>query len=685
VPPGGAQSPKRSISRSPMSMRSFEGSVLSPKASLSPKKSPMTPRSPRTFESLLSPSRPGSVASMLQCTSIPTLAPPSRLARDLALELISGQLLVERARQVVLAERSLHLVVVIQRCWRRWLQRRASGKLLAASRELKAHLEAMRCRLRFAEFRESQEAFIGAQQVLGAAHSLKRCVPSGGVQQEAQQARSAVPPVDLSKTSKPRSQVARRGAQPSGSGPRNASNFRSSTPRGAPSIGSSTPRTSLADMTQEVRNAVVPPTHSQHRSRGGITSPERGKPRLPSRTGKKLLRSDGASARSPRSPREAPGRPAHSLPSEPASTPPPPSSDLQHASSTPVIASPPEQLKQFLLQAQLRAQAMYETSLDLTFQGDAMDGDLAQWPNDSTPPTSLGSAAVGSAILGSATSYWSEVQGLASSASVSSQHHLDPSYDQPLAHGSTSCDQQLAHGSTSFASFPPREQRPPEHQDAYSAPCVGAGPIISAPSAGRSGRAPIGADRPRSPRVSLSPSPKVGGRRDGPRKPAVPAISSGAGPGGPFQDSTSSRRTVQKDRTQSHSPPPCRPARSAASAGVSGRVTSASQLRSQDGRSGSIGILSSRVAVELAEMDAVSTGVAKASLGKRVSLRSISGSLSMPKPGFGPRGSFPCSEAKHVRSPRATIGNSHRDTAEFLVQDCHKPLYSARGRSTPRL
>mmetsp|Transcript_71593 Transcript_71593/g.231637 ORF Transcript_71593/g.231637 Transcript_71593/m.231637 type:complete len:1194 (-) Transcript_71593:544-4125(-) len=113
-------------------------------------------------------------------------------ARDLMLQLLGmrarqrlrAAVATHWARMLLVSGTFRHAAVVVQRHARGLAGRRAAGRLAiardgAASRELWAHLEAMRCRIAFAEYRDKEGARM-AEKVFAASRSLNRMMTSSG-------------------------------------------------------------------------------------------------------------------------------------------------------------------------------------------------------------------------------------------------------------------------------------------------------------------------------------------------------------------------------------------------------------------------------------------------------------------------------------------------------------------------
>lgn len=303
------------------------------------------------------------------------------------------------------------------------------------------------------------------------------------------------------------------------------------------------------------------------------------------------------------------------------------------AAPTPVASqSPPEQLKLFLLRAQQRAHEMYATAaMDSLQQADTSEievGDIGKSPNGSTPMTSFTSElpwASGSASTQRSSEQGVPVHSATGSASTAAWEVISPA-------------QKSLAGTGSFLLLPAAEPAAPldtEEQRRTS-------------DSGRQHMSPV---------VSLSPrlvSPRLAERLAG-------------GAGG-----------VLNESALSHSPPLCRAQRAGSDKALrEGRGSSLNRHGTAEARSGSRSGATLTLAERL-ERDASNTGVSRASSGHRVSLRSIRGSLSIPIPVLG---LDTCPGDRYLlRSPRATIGNSPRDTAELLVANRLTP----RGRLTPR-
>lgn len=235
--------------------------------------------------------------------------------------------------------------ITIQRIFRgfhdRSLERRRRS--LHASRELKAHLEAMRCRLQFAEHREEENSLIAqakvvGRNVLGAAHTLNRRLSSKGRYEQA----SAQSCPDRQQEGPHRDRGATGATLPS-EGLRTPRMRQPPLPQRQTSRKSGTQRSCHAQIAQELRATTPKPLPT-----GRGASPER-------RTSQRSPRKRG-----PDNTLAAGNVPELTPRSEDAQRSASPA--LRHSPSAPTpTQSPPEQLKLFLMHAQQRAQAMYET------------------------------------------------------------------------------------------------------------------------------------------------------------------------------------------------------------------------------------------------------------------------------------------------------------------------------------
>lgn len=619
-------------------------------------------------------SRPGSMKTLsVMCG--PGASPHTDHKLKLGLVLVWQRAFrVEQARQAVRRAGWDFAAAAIQRQVRLWLQhRKVTCRALQASRELKGHLEAMRCRLRFAEFRETHEIYLASHKVLGTARSLNRRLPCRR------------PSTGLGVASQePHQQTRSSDRTPSAASGARTSRSQARASRRVPSnCGASTPRASFCDVTFELRasTAWASTAEALRRSGGAVGSPGRGKPqrvsvRTQSRVSRRPARTGSSAAmphdRSPTVEGRVPLLQGMPTPGGERGSPavdgggteqqPPlqgmstlvfdggdaPES-LLPASVVLAAQSPPEQLKTMLLQARQRARTMYKEAADaIAADGSpeakiSDEGDPGMSPLGNTPLTSMG----GSYASGSASfcSPWNGEQHsavvqfgcdlqaphpAASPAQTNANFHADPA-------GSATCTATCAspvstHGGRSFSSTDPGAPQCVDRQSTQKEQV----------------------QQPWSPRSTLTP-----------RMSGIPdAAASGGG--------------VRNERAQSHSPPPCRPIRFASLTSPRGGHGGAStpRLCSRLGSAGRASIAS----CELEELDAQSTGVARAALGRRVSLRSLSCTMPSPMPGPDLR----AADARLIRSPCALIGNSHRDTAEFI---CHGLAQDAlvKGRSTPRL
>lgn len=404
-----------------------------------------------------------------------------------------------------------------------------------------------------------------------------------------------------------------------------------------------------------------------------------------------------------------------------------------------VASSPPEQLKHFLLQAQLRAQAMYETSLDQVGVGNLAPAAVVT--EDELATATFGneegearlratSLLVGGSPGASPGSDLPVSWGVASpspaSSSASPMRPRPSSGDQAASRLLAAAEQEEEEATHSLGS---RNRRggPPQAAWAASDPLQRAGYLEdseastnattqAAASAAEGGHRQLSAstsrrggvsggrpasrpERQLSPGLSLSPSPRVVSRRGAhstapPPAAAIPAW--GADTAAPTTSSSAAPLHAPQERGQPRSPPPVlgrggpvgrSSATTLGGAGTPrGFSSSASRLTYEGRRSASSGRIARSVG-ELVERDAqsrIDMLVAKASLGQRVCLKSLSGSISLPTHGAGPPAIRHAADMRQARSPRATIGNSQRDTVEFLVQDAGaKPTLSSASGLRP--